>query len=98
MMGNTSPVVAGPTASVGKVASFRLSVTKGRTPAVQRSRLTAVIEHLERWADATISPLDENETQVTLAVAPRWPVRLQAAHDIAKTCPHYVRGSFSSDG
>ena len=91
---NTSSVVAGPTATVGRVASFGLSVSKGRTVAVQRVRLRAVIEHLEHWADASIVPLEESPTVLRLSIVPRCPVRLQAAEDIAKTCPHYVAGSF----
>ncbi len=75
------------------VRRFRLAVARGK-PMQHPVRLAAAIEHLEGWADARARTLHEGESVVYVLVEPRRAVRLQAATDIAATCPHYMPKSF----
>ncbi len=81
-----------------RVTRFRLAVTKASKPERHRERLAAVNEHLERWADARVSTLHDGAKAVYLLVEPARPVRVQAAKDIASTCPYYVAKSFKALG
>jgi hypothetical protein len=84
-------------ASEPMVQRFRLAVARGK-PVQSPVRLSAAIEHLEGWADARTSTLHEGESAVYVLVEPCRPVRLQAARDIATTCPYYVAKSFKPLG
>jgi hypothetical protein len=79
------------------VRRFRLAVARGK-PVQHPVRLAAAIEHLEGWADARTSTLHEGESMVYVLVEVRRPVRLQAARDIAATCPYFVAQSFKPLG
>lgn len=84
------------TATEPMVRRFRLAVARAKRPQDLAKRLAAAVEHLEGWADAHASTLHEGESVIYVLVEPRRPVRLQAAEDIATTCPYYVAGSFGS--
>jgi hypothetical protein len=72
------------------VPAFRLAVARGDGP-----QLAASIAHLEHWADAVaVAVPGYIVTGLVVLVTPRRPVRLQAARDIATTCPRYVPASF----
>lgn len=79
-----------------RVTLFRLAVSRTNRLDKQRQRLTEVIEHLECWAEARVSRLHEGAKATYVLVEPARPVRLQAAKDIATTCPHYVAKSFKA--
>lgn len=89
----TSRVAAEP-----MVERFRLAVSRATRAKDVAPRLAAAIEHLEGWADARIRTLHEGEFEVHVLVEPCRPVRLQAARDIATTCPYYVGKSFKPLG
>jgi len=86
------------TATIERVTRFRLAVSKATKPDRHRERLAAVIEHLECWAEARVSTLHDGAKHVYVLVEPARPVRLQAAKDIATTCPYYVAKSFKALG
>ena len=77
-----------------RVARFRLAVAKGKHTGRQGARLTDAIEHLETWGASAVTLLHDGEASVYLLVTPARPVRVQAAKDIASTCPFYVPKSF----
>ena len=84
------------TSSERMVRTFRLAVARGKRTKDTPPRLAAAIEHLEGWADARARTLHEGESVVYVLVEPRRAVRLQAANDIAATCPYYVPKSFKA--
>ena len=71
------------------VPAFRLAVALGDGP-----QLAASIAHLEHWADAVAVVVLDDSATADVLVTPRRAVRLQAAEDIATTCPRYVADSF----
>jgi len=76
------------------VSLFRLAVRRAQKRSNQAKRLIEVIEHLGCWAEARVSTVHEGKTATYLLVSPARPVLLQAAKDIATTCPYYVAKSF----
>lgn len=84
------------TATVERVRLFRLAVQKATTPGKQRQRMVDVLEHLECWAEARVSALHDGAKVAYVLVEPARPVRLQAAKDIATTCPYFVPKSFKA--
>lgn len=82
------------TATTERVTLFRLAVRQAPHRSKHPQRINEVIEHLEQWAEARVSMLHDGEKVIYLLVEPARPVRVQAAKDIASTCPHYVVKSF----
>ena len=80
--------------SAATVTLFRLAIARARRPQDHAKRLAEAVEHLEGFADAAVATLHESPSASFVLVSPRRAVRMQAAQDIATTCPRYVAGSF----
>ena len=80
--------------TAGTVTLFRLAIAVARRPSERATRRADAVEHLGGFAYAAVATLHEGKTATWVLVNPRRPVRLQAAQDIATTCPGFVAGSF----
>ena len=76
------------------VTLFRLAIAHAPRAPERAKRRADAVEHLQSFADATLATLHEGQRATWVLVSPRRPVRLQAAEDIARTCPGFVAGSF----
>jgi hypothetical protein len=76
------------------VTLFRLAIARARRPQERAKHRADAVEHLEGFADAAVATLHEGQTATWVLVSPRRPVRMQAAQDIATTCPGFVKDSF----
>ena len=80
------------------VTLFRLAIAKARRPQERAKRRADAVEHLEGFAYAAVATLHEGQTATYVLVSPCRAVRMQAAQDIATTCPGYVPKSFKRLG
>ena len=80
--------------STATVTLFRLAIAHARRSPDRAKRRAEAVEHLQGFADATLATLHEGERASWVLVSPRRPVRIQAAEDIARTCPGFVSESF----
>ncbi len=80
--------------SPATITLFRLAIAVARRPQERAKRRADAVEHLEGFADAAVATLHEGQTATYVLVSPRRAVRMQAAQDIATTCPGYVAESF----